>query len=99
MRATAKISKSSTIEMLDSWPKDAFLVFDSNYGRRSLDQASYFPAYGFPRARCLSGGIEAGSPSRWMRRRRDTRLRGTRYGEPDIGRLRSAVMQATGCHV
>jgi catechol 2,3-dioxygenase-like lactoylglutathione lyase family enzyme len=33
--------------------------FYSNQGRRSLDKASYFRAYGFPRARSLTGGLAA----------------------------------------
>jgi len=48
-----------TFEILDTWPKDAFLVFYSNHGGRSLDKASYFRAYGFPRARSLTGGLTA----------------------------------------
>ena len=35
------------------------LVCYSGHGRRSLDKASYFRAYGFPRARSLSGGLAA----------------------------------------
>lgn len=53
------ISVELTFEILDTWPKDTFLVFYSNHGRRSLDKASYFRAYGFPRARSLSGGLAA----------------------------------------
>jgi len=48
-----------TFEILDTWPKDALLVFYSNDGGRSLDKASYFRAYGFPRARSLIGGLAA----------------------------------------
>ena len=48
-----------TFEILDTWPKDTLLVCYSNHGRRSLDKASYFRAYGFPRARTLSGGLAA----------------------------------------
>jgi rhodanese-related sulfurtransferase len=48
-----------TFEILDTWPKDTLLVFYSNDGRRSLDKASYFRAYGFPRARSLTGGLAA----------------------------------------
>ena len=33
--------------------------FYSNHGPRSLDKASYFQAYGFPRARSLTGGLAA----------------------------------------
>jgi rhodanese-related sulfurtransferase len=46
-----------TFEILDTWPKETQLVFYSNDGRRSLDKASYFRAYGFPRARSLTGGL------------------------------------------
>ena len=53
------ISVELTFEILDTWPKDTFLVFYSNHGRRSLDKASYFRAYGFPRARSLTGGLAA----------------------------------------
>ena len=48
-----------TFEILDTWPKDAFLVFYSNDGHRSLDKASYFKAYGFAHARSLTGGLAA----------------------------------------
>ena len=48
-----------TFEILDTWPKDTLLVCYSGHGRRSLDKASYFRAYGFPRARSLSGGLAA----------------------------------------
>ena len=48
-----------TFEILDTWPRDNLLVFYSNEGRRSLDKASYFRAYGFPRARSLTGGLAA----------------------------------------
>jgi len=48
-----------TFEILDTWPKDSLLVFYSNDGRRSLDKASYFRAYGFPRARSLTSGLAA----------------------------------------
>lgn len=48
-----------TFQILDTWPKDTLLVFYSNEGHRSLDKASYFRAYGFPRARSLTGGLTA----------------------------------------
>ena len=48
-----------TFEILDTWPKDTLLVCYSSNGRRSLDKASYFQAYGFPRARSLTGGLAA----------------------------------------
>jgi len=53
------VSVELTFEILDTWPKDTFLVFYSQTGRRSLDKASYFRAYGFPRARSLTGGLTA----------------------------------------
>ena len=53
------IDVALTFEILDTWPKDTFLVFYSQSGRRSLDKASYFRAYGFPRARSLTGGLTA----------------------------------------
>ena len=48
-----------TFEALDSWPKDTPIIFYSNRGRRSLDKAAYFQAYGFPNARSLDGGMDA----------------------------------------
>ena len=48
-----------TFEALDSWPKETPMVFYSNEGRRSLDKAAYFQAYGFTNARSLDGGIQA----------------------------------------
>ena len=48
-----------TFEILDTWPKDTLLVCYSGHGRRSLDKASYFRAYGFSHARSLSGGLAA----------------------------------------
>lgn len=48
-----------TFEALDSWPKETLIVFYSNEGRRSLDKAAYFQAYGFTNARSLDGGIQA----------------------------------------
>lgn len=46
-------------EMLDSWPKDTFILFYSNSGRRGLETASYFVAYGFTSVRNLAGGLYA----------------------------------------
>jgi len=46
-------------EILDSWSKDAPIIFYSNQGRRSLDTASHFRAYGFTNARSLNGGMDA----------------------------------------
>ena len=48
-----------TFNALDSWPKQTPIVFYSNEGRRSLDKAAYFQAYGFTNARSLDGGIQA----------------------------------------
>jgi len=47
-----------TFNALDSWPKQTPIVFYSNEGRRSLDKAAYFQAYGFTNARSLDGGIQ-----------------------------------------
>ncbi len=46
-------------EMLDSWPKDTPILFYSNSGRRGLETASYFVAYGFTNVRNLAGGLNA----------------------------------------
>lgn len=46
-------------EMLDSWSKDTPILFYSNSGRRGLETASYFVAYGFSNARNLAGGLKA----------------------------------------
>lgn len=48
-------------EALDTWPKDTPIVFCSNAGRRSLEVASYFMAYGFTDVRSMAGGLEAWS--------------------------------------
>ncbi len=48
-------------EALDTWPKDARIVFCSNAGHRSLEVASYFMAYGFTNVRNMTGGLEAWS--------------------------------------
>ena len=48
-----------TFNALESWPKQTPIVFYSNEGRRSLDKAAYFQAYGFTNARSLDGGIQA----------------------------------------
>jgi rhodanese-related sulfurtransferase len=47
-----------TFNALDSWSKETPIVFYSNEGRRSLDKAAYFQAYGFTNARSLDGGIQ-----------------------------------------
>lgn len=49
-------------EMLDSWPKDTPILFYSNNGRRGLETASYFVAYGFSNVRNLAGGLKAWRP-------------------------------------
>jgi rhodanese-related sulfurtransferase len=46
-------------EVLDSWPKDTPILFYSNSGRRGLETASYFVAYGFTNVRNLAGGLNA----------------------------------------
>jgi rhodanese-related sulfurtransferase len=46
-------------EMLDSWSKDTPILFYSNSGRRGLETASYFVAYGFSNVRNLAGGLKA----------------------------------------
>ena len=59
LSGSRRITVELTFEILETWPKDTLLVFYSNDGRRSLDKASYFRAYGFPRARSLTGGLAA----------------------------------------
>lgn len=54
-----RVTVELTFEALDSWPKDTPIVFYSNEGRRSLDKAAYFRAYGFTNARSLDGGMDA----------------------------------------
>ena len=53
------LTTESKFEMLDSWPKDTPILFYSNTGRRGLETASYFVAYGFTKVRNLSGGLRA----------------------------------------
>ncbi|HEV8712007.1 MAG TPA: rhodanese-like domain-containing protein [Candidatus Binatia bacterium] len=48
-----------TFEALDSWPKDTPVVLYSNHGRRSLDKASYFCAYGLTNVKSMDGGLTA----------------------------------------
>ena len=50
-----------TFEVLDAWPKDTLIVLYSNHGRRSLDKASYFRAYGMTNAKSMDGGLYAWS--------------------------------------
>lgn len=54
-----RVTVELTFEALDSWPKDTPIVFYSNEGRRSLDKAAYFQAYGFTNARSLDGRMDA----------------------------------------
>jgi rhodanese-related sulfurtransferase len=49
-------------EMLDTWPKDTPILFYSNSGRRGLETASYFVAYGFSNIRNLAGGLKGMRP-------------------------------------
>ena len=44
-------------EMLDRWSKNTPILFYSNSGRRGLETASYFVAYGFSNVRNLAGGL------------------------------------------
>ena len=53
------LTTESKFEMLDSWPKDTPILFYSNTGRRGLETASYFVAYGFTNVRNLAGGLRA----------------------------------------
>ncbi len=48
-----------TFEALDSWPKDTPIVFYSNTGKRGLEKASFFLAYGFTNVRNMAGGLAA----------------------------------------
>jgi rhodanese-related sulfurtransferase len=48
-----------TFEILDTWPKETPIVCYSSTGRRGLEKASYFAAYGFTSVRNLAGGLEA----------------------------------------
>jgi rhodanese-related sulfurtransferase len=52
------ITVELTFNALDSWSKETPIVFYSNKGRRSLEKAAYFQAYGFTNARSLDGGIQ-----------------------------------------
>ena len=53
------LSVELTFEALDSWPKDTPIVFYSNTGKRGLEKASFFMAYGFTNVRNLAGGLKA----------------------------------------
>ena len=48
-----------TFEALDSWPKNTPIVFYSNTGKRGLEKASYFMAYGFTNVRNMAGGLSS----------------------------------------
>ncbi len=48
-----------TFEALDSWPKNTPIVFYSNTGKRGLEKASFFMAYGFTNVRNMAGGLAA----------------------------------------
>ena len=50
-----------TFEILDSWPKDAPIVVYSNSGKRGLEKASFFTAYGFTNVKNMAGGMKAWS--------------------------------------
>ena len=50
-----------TFEILDSWPKDTPIVVYSNTGKRGLEKASFFTAYGFTNVKNMAGGLEAWS--------------------------------------
>jgi len=52
------VTAELTFNALDSWSKETPIVFYSNAGRRSLDKAAYFQAYGFTNARSLDSGIQ-----------------------------------------
>lgn len=51
------LSVELTFEILDAWPKDTALVLYSNHGKRSLERAAYFRAYGLDEPRSLDGGL------------------------------------------
>ena len=53
------VTVALTFEALDSWPKDTPVVLYSNHGRRSLDKASYFRAYGLTNVKSMDGGLTA----------------------------------------
>ncbi len=59
MQGAHLLSLELKFEALDTWPKDTPIIFYSNEGRRSLDAASYFAAYGFTNVRSLDGGLKA----------------------------------------
>lgn len=48
-----------TFDALDSWPKDTPVILYSNHGRRSLERASYFRAYGLTNVKSMDGGLTA----------------------------------------
>ncbi len=61
IQGTQFLTVELTFEALDSWPKDTPVVLYSNHGRRSLDRASYFRAYGLTNTKSMDGGINAWS--------------------------------------
>jgi rhodanese-related sulfurtransferase len=48
-------------EIVESWPKDTFIVTVCHHGVRSLDAAVYLRSQGFGGTRSMTGGIEAWS--------------------------------------
>ena len=59
IQGTQFLTVELTFEALDSWPKDTPVVLYSNHGRRSLDRASYFRAYGLTNVKSIDGGLTA----------------------------------------
>lgn len=59
LRGGQLLTTELKFEMLDSWAKDTPILFYSNHGRRGLETASYFVAYGFINVCNLAGGLEA----------------------------------------
>jgi len=59
IRGAQLVTVALTFEALDSWPKDTPVVLYSNHGRRSLDKASYFRAYGLTNVKSMDGGLTA----------------------------------------
>lgn len=59
IQGTQFLTVELTFEALDSWPKDTPVVLYSDHGRRSLDKASYFRAYGLTNVKSMDGGLTA----------------------------------------
>lgn len=55
------LSRDLAMEIMNSWQKDANIVFYCHEGMRSLDAASYFAGHGFTNAKSMTGGIDAWS--------------------------------------